>query len=134
MEYRVLPHGGEKIGIIGMGSSVIGAQPEAEIIATVRAAYESGVNYFDMAGGHAAIFDAYGKALEGIRDRVYLQIHFGADYTSGDFGIGGSGERYDLYCRCQRAGHRPHQQVLRPGHAGGQAGQGALSDAGKAGR
>ena len=104
MEYRVLPHGGEKIGIIGMGSSVIGAQPEAEIIATVRAAYESGVNYFDMAGGHAAIFDAYGKALEGIRDRVYLQIHFGADYTAGDFGIGGSGERYDLYCRCQREG------------------------------
>lgn len=104
MEYRVLPHGGEKIGIIGMGSSVIGAQPEAEIIATVRAAYESGVNYFDMAGGHAAIFDAYGKALEDIRDRVYLQIHFGADYTSGEYGIGGSGERYDLYCRCQREG------------------------------
>ena len=49
MEYRVLPHGGEKIGIIGMGSSVIGAQPEAEIIATVRAAYESGVNYYDLA-------------------------------------------------------------------------------------
>lgn len=104
MKYRVLPHGGEKVGIIGMGSSVIGAQPEEEIIATVRAAYESGVNYFDMAGGHAAIFDAYGKALEGIRDKVYLQIHFGADYTSGDFGIGESGERYDLYCRCQREG------------------------------
>lgn len=86
MKYRVLPHGGEKIGIIGMGSSVIGAQPEEEIIATVRAAYESGVNYFDMAGGHAAIFDAYGKALEGIRDKVYLQIHFGADYTSGEYG------------------------------------------------
>lgn len=104
MKYRVLPHGGEKIGIIGMGSSVIGAQPEEEIIATVRAAYESGVNYFDMAGGHAAIFDAYGKALEGIRDKVYLQIHFGADYTSGEYGIGESGERYDLYCRCQREG------------------------------
>mgnify|MGYP004559947911 FL=1 len=104
MEYRVLPHGGENVGIIGMGSSVIGAQPEEEIIATVRAAYESGVNYFDMAGGHAAIFDAYGKALEGIRDKVYLQIHFGADYTSGEYGIGGSGERYDLYCRCQREG------------------------------
>ncbi len=104
MEYRVLPHGEEKVGIIGMGSSVIGAQPEEEIIATVRAAYESGVNYFDMAGGHAAIFDAYGKALEGIRDKVYLQIHFGADYTSGEYGIGESGERYDLYCRCQREG------------------------------
>ena len=86
MEYRVLPHGGEQVSVIGMGSSVIGAQPEKEIIATVRAAVDSGVNYFDMAGGHAAIFAAYGKALEGIRDKVYLQIHFGADYTTGEYG------------------------------------------------
>lgn len=86
MEYRVLPHGGEKIGIIGMGASVIGARPEDEIIATVRAAVQKGVNYFDMAGGHATIFEAYGKALKGIRDNVYLQIHFGADYTSGEYG------------------------------------------------
>ena len=86
MEYRVLPHGGEQVSVIGMGSSVIGAQPEKEITATVRAAVDSGVNYFDMAGGHAAIFAAYGKALEGIRDKVYLQIHFGADYTSGEYG------------------------------------------------
>ena len=37
MEYRILPHGGEKIGVIGMGSSVIGAQPEEEIIAAYDA-------------------------------------------------------------------------------------------------
>lgn len=86
MEYRTLPHGGEKIGIIGMGAAVIGARPEEEIIKTVRAAVKKGINYFDMAGGHATIFKAYGKALEGIRDRVYLQIHFGADYTSGQYG------------------------------------------------
>lgn len=86
MEYRVLPHGGEKISIIGMVSSVIGARPEDEIIATVRAAVENGVNFFDMAGGHAAIFEGYGKALEGIRDKVYLQVHFGANYTTGEYG------------------------------------------------
>ena len=86
MEYRILPRGGEKISMIGMGSSVIGARPEEEIIATVRAAYQQGINYFDMAGGHAAIFEAYGKALEGIRENVYLQVHFGADYTSGEYG------------------------------------------------
>ena len=69
MEYRMLPHGGEKISIIGMGSAVIGAQPEEEIIATVRAAVEKGVNFFDMAGGHATIFEAYGKALkDGVLD------------------------------------------------------------------
>lgn len=86
MEYRILPHGGEKISVIGMGSSVIGERPEQEIIATVRSAMEHGVNYFDMAGGHATIFDAYGKALEGKREQVYLQVHFGADYTSGEYG------------------------------------------------
>lgn len=86
MEYRVLPHGGKKISVIGMGSSVIGERPEKEIIATVRAAMENGINYFDMTGGHATIFDAYGKALDGKRDQVYLQIHFGADYTSGEYG------------------------------------------------
>ena len=31
MEYRTLPHGGEKISVIGMGSSVVGEQKEAEI-------------------------------------------------------------------------------------------------------
>ena len=86
MEYRMLPHGGEKIGVIGMGSSVVGAQKEADIIKTVRAAFDLGVNYFDMAGGHATIFPAYGKALKDIRSQVYLQVHFGADYTTGEYG------------------------------------------------
>ncbi len=86
MEYRYLPRGGEKVGVIGMGSAVIGARPEEEIIATVRSAVEKGINFFDMAGGHATIFAAYGKALEGIRDQVCLQVHFGADYTTGEYG------------------------------------------------
>lgn len=86
MEYRTLLHGGERISVIGMGASVIGERPEQEIIDTVRAAYALGVNYFDLAAGHAAVFGAYGKAFEGIRDKVYLQIHFGADYTTGEYG------------------------------------------------
>ena len=39
-----------------------------------------------MAGGHATIFSAYGKALEGRRKDAMLQVHFGADYTSGEYG------------------------------------------------
>lgn len=86
MEYRVMPRGGEKISVIGMGSSVIGERPRDEVTATVRRAYSLGINYFDMAGGHASNFEAYGEALNGIRDKVYLQVHFGADYTSGEYG------------------------------------------------
>ncbi len=86
MEYRKLPHGGESISVIGMGSSVVGAQPEEKIIETVRYALDHGVNYFDMAGGHASIFPAYGKALAGRRQEAMLQVHFGANYVTGEYG------------------------------------------------
>ena len=86
MEYRVLPHGGEKIGVIGMGSSAIGGTDPEHILRTVRAAVAKGVNFFDMAAGHAEAFEPYGQALLGLRHRVLLQVHFGADYTSGQYG------------------------------------------------
>lgn len=34
MEYCELPHGDEAISVIGMGSSVVGAQQETDIIKT----------------------------------------------------------------------------------------------------
>ena len=74
MEYRKLPHGEEMISVIGMGSSVVGEQKEADIIKTVEYALDAGINYFDMAGGHATIFPAYGKALEGRRKDALLQV------------------------------------------------------------
>ena len=86
MEYRKLPHGNEMISVIGMGSSVVGAQNENDIIKTVEYAVENGINYFDMAGGHASIFAPYGKALGSCRKDVMLQVHFGADYVSGEYG------------------------------------------------
>lgn len=86
MEYRKLPHGEEQIGVIGMGSSVVGEQSENDIIETVQFALDAGVNFFDLAGGHAGIFLAYGKALQGRRKDAMLQVHFGADYTTGEYG------------------------------------------------
>ena len=86
MEYRTLPHGGEKISIIGIGSSAIQASSEKEIEETVHFAVENGINYFDMASAEAKPFPAYGRALTGCRKDVYFQIHFGADYESGSYG------------------------------------------------
>ena len=74
MEYRKLPHGEEMISVIGMGSSVVGEQKEADIIRTVEYALDAGVNYFDMAGGHATIFPAYGKVMAKRRKEAMMQV------------------------------------------------------------
>ena len=86
MEYRNLPHGNEKISIIGMGTSVVGEKSVDNVIETVTYALDHGINYFDLAGGHASIFPGMGEALKGRRRDAMLQVHFGADYTSGEYG------------------------------------------------
>lgn len=86
MEYRKLPRGGEEISIIGMGTSYVGETGEEEVIRTTRRALEVGINLIDMAGGHSAIFSGVGKALEGQREKAYLQVHFGATFDTGEYG------------------------------------------------
>ena len=82
MEYRKLPRGGEDISILGLGTSSVGAASEREIEETVTFALENGINYFDMASADAKPFGAYGRAVAGSRDKVYYQIHFGANYET----------------------------------------------------
>lgn len=86
MEYRKLPRGGEDISILGLGTSSVGAASEREIEETVTFALENGINYFDMASADAKPFGAYGRAVAGSRDKVYYQIHFGANYETGSYG------------------------------------------------
>ena len=86
MEYRKLPHGSERISVIGLGTSVVGEHSVQNVVETVTFALDSGVNYIDLAGGHAAIFPGIGEALAGRRKDAYVQLHFGADYTSGEYG------------------------------------------------
>ena len=86
MEYRMNRRTGDRISVIGLGASSIGAAGETDGIATLELAFENGVNYYDLAAGEAACFPLYGKAFSSVRDKVLYQIHFGADYTSGKYG------------------------------------------------
>ena len=86
MQYRELPHGGEKISVIGLGMGSIHEGSEAEIEETLKLALASGVNYFDMAASEAKPYPCYARAFEGKREQVYLQMHFGAVYDSGKYG------------------------------------------------
>ena len=87
MEYRILPHGGEKIGVLGLGTSVLAEAGEVAAARTFAAAFENGINYVDLAGGHTALFPGLGRALKsavaGGRDELYFQMHFGANYLAG---------------------------------------------------
>lgn len=86
MLYRKLPRGEEKLSILGIGTSSIQASGEREIENIVSTAIENGINFFDMASSEAKPFAAYGRAIAGVRDRVYFQIHFGANYETGVYG------------------------------------------------
>lgn len=86
MEYRLLPHGGEKISILGLGTSSIQESSEKQIEEAISYAVDNGINYFDMASAEAKPFAAYGRALASCRNKVYFQIHFGANYESGTYG------------------------------------------------
>lgn len=56
MEYRTLPHGGEKIGVIGLGMGSIHNADTAEIVDTLHAAIDAGVNYLDFVPSKACAF------------------------------------------------------------------------------
>ena len=87
MEYRTLPHGGEKISIIGLGTGVLAEAGENAAAETFTTAFENGINYVDLADGHTALFPGLGNALKstvaGTREKLYFQMHFGTDYLKG---------------------------------------------------
>ena len=86
MEYRINRRTGDKISIIGLGASSISQAGEKEGIETLKLAFDNGINYFDLAAGDDKCFEYYGKAFEDVRDKIMYQIHFGANYETGNYG------------------------------------------------
>lgn len=86
MEYRTLPHGGDKISVIGLGSAGIHNASAAEVERTYEIAIDAGVNHFDFIPSESAPLEAMGRVLGRHRDRVHIQVHIGALYESGAYG------------------------------------------------
>lgn len=86
MEYRTNKRTGDKISMLGFGTSYIAQAKEADAVATIRRAYEGGVNYFDLATAEGRTFPYFGTALGDVRKNVMYQVHFGADYYTGTYG------------------------------------------------
>ena len=89
MEYRRLPHGSEteKIGVLGLGMGGIQGSSGEEIEAVVRKAVSNGINFFDLCAGGGNVYEPFGRAIAGQRDKVLFQLHFGAVYNEkGEYG------------------------------------------------
>ena len=87
MEYRKLPHGEERISVLGLGAGSLGESSPEEIEAVYRKAIENGIDFFDLCGGNSAVFESFGKAIKGHRKDVFFQLHFGAVYDKeGNYG------------------------------------------------
>ena len=88
MEYRQLPHGNEreKFSVLGLGMGGIQHTPPEEIEAIIRKAIDHGVNFFDLCAG-GAVYAPFARAIAGQREKVFLQVHFGAVYDEkGEYG------------------------------------------------
>jgi predicted aldo/keto reductase-like oxidoreductase len=81
MEYRKLPRGNEMISVLGLGAGQLGDASEEEIITTYKLALDNGINFFDLCAGNKKLFVPFGKAIKGKRDKIYIQVHFGAVFN-----------------------------------------------------
>lgn len=86
MEYRVHKKTGDSISVIGLGTSYLSEAPEKEALEALLFAHENGVNYADLATAGAKTFEYYGKAFADVRKDMYYQVHFGANYETGEYG------------------------------------------------
>lgn len=76
-----------KISVLGLEANGLAENSNTkEIQSTYEMAIERGINFFDLAGANAEPFVPLGKAIKGKRDKVYLQVHFGADYSDYKYG------------------------------------------------
>lgn len=85
MIYREFGKTGLKVSAIGMGCEYVWTANEQQVCEVVHAAVEAGINYFDLFVGTPSTREYYGKALKGVRDKVYLAGHLGCADKDGQY-------------------------------------------------
>ncbi|MHA2247221.1 MAG: aldo/keto reductase [Candidatus Hodarchaeales archaeon] len=83
MKYRLLGNSSLKISEIGVGTEYLARQSSDTIIQTVQAAFEAGINYFDILFAFPNYLQAIGKAIDKTRNKINLAIHIGSGEKNG---------------------------------------------------
>ena len=92
MNYRVLGRTERKVSEIGMGTEHLLDKDERVVTATIKAALDGGVTYFDCHPGHdkkegSIYYEGYvklGKAIHGVRDKLCLTYLAPSDMSPAD--------------------------------------------------
>lgn len=82
MEYRKLKHFDsiKRVSAIGIGAGNLQDTPDGEIEHIVRRAIVNGINLFDLCAGGKNVFAPVGRAIKHVREKLILQMHFGAGF------------------------------------------------------
>jgi len=72
LKKRILGKTGLHVTEMGFGGIPIQRVSEEEAVKVVKRCYELGINYFDTARGYTTSEERIGKALEGVREKVYV--------------------------------------------------------------
>lgn len=88
MDYRLLPRGKQQIYPLGVGLGAFQNNTDYDITKTIKKAIDNGINFFDLCCGAKNIYEPFGKAIAPNREKVLMQVHFGAVYNDkGEYGL-----------------------------------------------
>lgn len=85
MEYRKLPRGNENISTLGLGGEYLQGLPARSVVEIIDYAIKNGVNIIDAYMPGPDVRDSIGIALEGRRDKVYIQGHCCTIFENGQY-------------------------------------------------
>ena len=85
MIYRALGKTGMKVSEVSIGLEHMQGKDEGLVRGVIERALSLGVNFFDAFMSEPNVRDHIGLALEGQRERVHIQGHFGAVWLDGQY-------------------------------------------------
>lgn len=86
MRYRRLGRTGLQVSEVGLGGEYLEGKSEQQVRGVIDAAMEHGINLLDCFMSEPNVRSNIGSALQGRRDKMYIQGHFRSIWHNGQYG------------------------------------------------